>query len=320
MTVAVIGDSNVDLEILLPATGVEGNEHAHSDPTLSGGGSAANAAAALSRLGVTTRFVGTVGSDVYGAAAIASLADAGVDTSGVRMVDGGTTVMVLVVVPIGGERLIYVWPPRGGAHLELGVDDAVDGVEGASWLHVSGIALRGEPAAGSILTVMDAARSSGAVVSLDVNLRLENWGWESDFRPTIDQALQRSDVVFGGAVDELCPLSDVGDPVQAVTGLATTRRLVVGRLGAGGAVAHDGDRLYRAEGHQVEVVDTVGAGDAFDAGFIASRMRGESIEMALRYANGTAALSIGRPGARATPSHEEVVAFIGGEGQTAACC
>ncbi len=310
MTVAVIGDVNVDLEIVLPATGVEGSEHAHSDPALSGGGSAANAAAALSGLGVATHFVGTVGSDVYGVAATASLTEAGVDTSGLHVVDGGTTVMVLVVVPPGGERLIYVWPPRGGAHLELGVDDAVAGVEDASWLHVSGIALRGEPAAGSILAAMDAARSSGAVVSLDVNLRLENWGWESDFRTTIDQAVGRSDVVFGGAADELCPLSDVGDPVQAVTGLATANRLVVGRLGAGGAVAHDGDRLYRAEGHEVEAVDTVGAGDAFDAGFIASRMRGESIDTALRYANATAGITIGRSGARSTPSHAEVVAFI----------
>ena len=310
MTVAVIGDVNVDLEIVLPATGVEGSEHAHSDPMLSGGGSAANAAAALSGLGVATRFVGTVGSDVYGVAATKSLADAGVDTSRLRVVDGGTTVLVLVVVPLGGERLIYVWPPRGGAHLDLGVEDAVDGVEGVSWLHVSGIALRGQPAAGSILAAMGAARSAGAVVSLDVNLRLENWGWESDFRATIAEAVQRSDVVFGGAADELCPLSDVADPVQAVTGLATTNRLVVGRLGAGGAIAHDGDRLYRAEGHAVEVVDTVGAGDAFDAGFIASRMRGESIDTALRYANGTAALTVGRPGARSTPSHEEVIEFI----------
>jgi len=311
MTVAVIGDVNVDLEIVLPAAGVEGSEHAHPSPTLSGGGSAANAAAALSGLGVTTRFVGAVGSDVYGAAATASLANAGVDTSGVRLVDGGATVMVLVVVPLGGERLIYVWPPRGGAHLELGVDDAVAGVENVSWLHVSGIALRGEPAAGSILTAMDTARSGGATVSLDVNLRLENWGWESGFRATIDQAMQRSDVVFGGAVDELCPLSDIGDPVEAVTGLATASRLVVGRLGAGGAIAHDSDRLFQAAGHEVEVVDTVGAGDAFDAGFIASRMRGESIDMALSYANGTAALTIGRSGARSTPSHEEVVSFIG---------
>lgn len=311
MTVAVIGDVNVDLEILLPAPGVEGSEYAHSGPTLSGGGSAANTAAALSGLGVTTRFVGSVGSDVYGAAATASLTEAGVDTSGMRVVDRGSTVMVLVVVPLGGERLIYVWPPRGGAHLDLGVDDAVAGLDDVSWLHVSGIALRGEPAAGSILAAMDAARSSGVVVSLDVNLRLENWGWESDFRATIDRALQRSDVVFGSAADELCPLSDVGDPVQAVTGLATTNCLVVGRLGADGAIAHDGNRLFRAEGHEVKVVDTVGAGDAFDAGFIASRMRGETIDVALRYANATAALTIGRSGARSTPSHQEVVALIG---------
>lgn len=310
MSVVVIGDANVDLEIVLPAAGPAGSEHALRDPSLSGGGSAANAAATLAGLGVATRFVGTVGADVHGAEAAASLAGAGVDTKAVRVADAGTTVMVLVVVPPDGERLIYVWPPRGGAHLELGAGEAVEGVQGASWLHVSGIALRGEPAAGSVLEAMDEARSGGAIVSLDLNLRLENWGWESGFRETITEAVERSDVVLGGAVDEFCPLVGVDDPLRAVARLAAADRLVVGRLGAEGAVAHDGARLYRAGGFEVEVVDTVGAGDAFDAGFIAARLREEPIEKALRYANGVAALTIGRPGARSTPSHEEVTAFV----------
>lgn len=310
MSVVVIGDANVDLEIVLPAAGSEGVEHVHVDPSLVGGGSAANAAAALSRLGVSTRFVGTIGSDVYGAEAVDSLAGADVDTTGLEVVAGGMTVMVLVVVPPDGGRLIYVWPPRGGAHLQLGVEQAVAGVEGASWVHVSGIALRGEPSATSILVAMGAARKAGATVSLDVNLRLENWGWEDGFREVIIGAVESSDVVFGGAVDELSPLVEVDDPLLAISGLASDGRLVVGRLGADGAVAHDGDRLYRAVGFPVDVVDTVGAGDAFDAGFIAARLRNEPVDVALRYANAVAALTILRRGARSTPSHEEVVALM----------
>jgi len=311
VSVVVIGDVNVDLEIVLPVSGNDGIEHTHPDPQLSGGGSAANTAAALARLGVVTRFVGTVGSDAHGTEAVASLSDAGVDTSALRVAGTGHTVMVLVVVPPGGERIIYVWPPRGGAHLEIGAEEAFAGVQGASWLHVSGIALRGEPASASILAAMDEARSGGATVSLDLNLRLENWGWESNFRETITDAVGRSDLVLGGAVEELCPLAGVGDPVFAVAELAIGDRMVVGRLGADGALAHDGDRSYRSEGFEVEVVDTVGAGDAFDAGFIAARLREEPIEKALRYANAVAAVTIGRSGARSTPTHEEVVALLG---------
>ncbi len=311
MSVVVIGDANVDLEIVLPAVGPEGSEYTHPDPSLSGGGSAANTAAALAGLDVATRFVGTIGSDGYGAAAAASLLDAGVDTSALGVTSAGTTVMVVVVVPPSGERLIYVWPPRGGAHLELSADEAVAGVRGASWVHVSGIALRGDPAAESILEAMHEAHSAGAIVSIDVNLRLENWGWESGFRETIREAIDLSNVVLGGAADEFCPLVGLEDPLDAVAELATADRLAVGRLGADGVVAHDGSRLYRTDGFEVAVVDTVGAGDAFDAGFIAARLRGEPVDRALRYANGVAALSIGRSGARSTPNHEEVVLLVG---------
>lgn len=312
MSVTVIGDINVDLELVLPGAGPQGREHAHPEPVLSGGGSAANTAAALSRLGFPTKFVGTVGADAYGAEAVASLARAGVDIDAVSVSTNGVTVVVVVVVPPDGERLIYVWPPRGGAHLELDEDQAITAARSASWLHVSGIGLRGEPAAGAMLTSMGEARAAGATVSLDLNLRLENWGWDSDFKKTIWAAVESCDVVFGGAIDELCPLAGVGDPIEAAASLAATAdRLVVGRLGAEGSIAQFGDRLSRADGFEVKVVDTVGAGDAFDAGFIAARLRGDSVDDALRYANAVAALTIARPGARATPVPDEVVALIG---------
>jgi sugar/nucleoside kinase (ribokinase family) len=311
LTVVVVGDVNVDLHLVLPTTIDGRGEHANPDATLSGGGSAANAAAALARLGVATRFVGMIGNDTYGVEAVKSLADAGVDTTAIQTSPDGMTVMVLVVVPADGDRLIYVWPPRGGAHLGLVVDVAAAGIRDASWIHVSGIALRGEPAASSILQAMETARSAGVPVSLDVNLRLENWGWESGFRDTITAAIERSDIVLGGAIDEICPLVGGDDPHGAVAELATAGRIVVGRLGADGAIAHDGDRSYSAGGFEVEVVDTVGAGDAFDAGFIAARLRGESLEPSLRYANAVAALAIGRQGARSTPGHDHVMGLIG---------
>jgi ribokinase len=62
---------------------------------------------------------------------------------------------------------------------------------------------------------------------------------------------------------------------------------------------------------EVDVVDTTGAGDAFDAGFIvAARLRGLGIDDALAYANAVAAVKVTRPGARAVPTHEEVLAFL----------
>ena len=302
MTVVVAGDINVDLEIALPAGGVD-LDHRHADPVLTGGGSAANTAAALGRLGIETRFIGTVGSDAYGVDAVASLAAAGVDVARVAAVPTGNTVMVLVVVPADGDRLIYVWPPRGGAHLELTTDSVVAGLEGASWFHVSGIALRGEPAGTALLTAMEAACAAGIPVSLDTNLRLENWGWETGFRDTIDRAVDLADVVFGNLIEEIVPLAAGREPGEALRSLSRSDRLVVGRVGAGGAVAHDGN-------HEIDVVDTVGAGDAFDAGFIAARLEGAGLEESLAFANAVAALGISQRGARATPNAVAVAAFM----------
>lgn len=306
MTVAVLGDLNVDLEIELPS---RGGAHANPDPVLRGGGSAANTAVELSRLGIATRFVGTVGDDAYGRQAMDLIERSGVDVSTVRSVDDAT-VMVVVVLAAGGERLVYVWPPRGGAHLAMREGQARRGVDGAEWVHVSGIALRGEPAAPSILAAMSAARSAGATVSLDLNLRLENWGWEHGFRASVEAAITHSDVVLGSFADEIVPLTGSSDATEALAGLAADSRIVIARLGRKGAVAHDGRRLYESAGFEVEAVDTVGAGDAFNAGFIAARCRGAEMSDALEYANAAAALTVAALGAQSGPSPDAVASLI----------
>lgn len=309
MSVVVIGDANVDLEIVLP----DGRHapHANPEPRLFGGGSAANTAAALARLGVGCRFVGTVGDDTYGRFAIESLEEAGVDTSHVESTGRAPTVMVIVVVSPDGERLIYVWPPTGGAHAELSVDTAASSIRTAEWLHVSGLCLRVSPAREAVLSAMERARGVGIPVSFDLNLRLENWGWDGDFRAVVDRAIERSDVVLGAAVDEITPLADLEDPVEAATALAGDGRLVIARLGSDGAVACTRERAVSQPGFRVDVVDTVGAGDAFNAGFIAARHRGADVSRSVTWGNAVAALAIRRAGARSTPTLREVEDLLG---------
>lgn len=304
MSVVVIGDANVDLEIRLPSG--RSIEHANPDPIMSGGGSAANTAAGLARLGVPCTFVGTVGDDAGGRFAVSSLAEAGVDVSRMRSVQDEATVMVIVIVQPNGERLIYVWPPRGGAHAELDRSTAVSAVGDARWLHVSGICLRVSPAREALLSAMEHARQVGATVSLDLNLRLENWGWEEGFRDVARAAIDRADVVLGAAVDEISALAGIADPVEAAAVLAGDERTVIARAGEHGAAGHRRGVVTSAPGFDIDVADTVGAGDAFNAGFIAARLEGAGLEDALRWGNGVAALTISKSGARSTPSRSEV--------------
>jgi sugar/nucleoside kinase (ribokinase family) len=308
MSVVVLGDANIDLEIQLP---VEARAtHANPDPELSGGGSAANTADALGRLGVPTRFVGAVGDDAAGRHVVESLAQAGVDTSAVQTVRTDPTVMVIVVLPPDGDRLIYVWPPRGGAHAHLDVERAVDAVEDAEWVHVSGICLRVTPARHALLAAMERAQERGTPVSLDLNLRLENWGWEDGFRDVVLEAVDRADVVLGSAADEITALGDAEDPVTAARHLPGYDRLIVARLGANGSMAITDRDVTTVPGFDVPVVDTVGAGDAFNAGFIAASLEHRSIEEALTWGNAVAATTISRRGARSGPSRDEVMSLL----------
>ncbi len=307
MTVVVIGDANVDLEIRLPS---DAATHANPDPVMSGGGSAANTAAGLARLGTGVRFVGTVGDDAAGRFAVGSLAQAGVDVTGIRTVDDDSTVMVIVVVRDDGERLIYVWPPRGGAHAALDASTATDAVQGSAWLHVSGICLRVEPARQAMLDAMERARGAGIPVSLDLNLRLENWGWEDGFRQTVSEAIERADVVFGSSRDEICAMAGSDDPIEAAAAIAGGERTVVARLAEHGAIAMHRGVAVSSPGLPAAVVDTVGAGDAFNAGFISARIEGAPLAEALRTGNAVAAFTISRSGARSTPTRAQLEAIL----------
>lgn len=310
MTVVVIGDANVDLELRLPDGGASHPLPRNPEPRLFGGGSAANTAAALARLGVETRFVGTVGEDSHGQFAAASLAAAGVSTEFVATTAVAPTVMVIFAVQPDGERLVYVWPPRGGAFSALTHDVAVEALESADWLHVSGLCMRTSPSREAAVAAMRHARRRRVPVSFDVNLRLETWGWEGGFREFVHGAIEHADIVMGNGPEEIVPLAGIDGMVDAASAIAGTARLVIARDGAAGSVACSRESVVRSAGFAVEVADTMGAGDAFNAGFIAARLAGSSWEDSLRLANAVGALSVTRSGARQTPTLADTLRFL----------
>jgi fructokinase/2-dehydro-3-deoxygluconokinase len=149
--------------------------------------------------------------------------------------------------------------------------------------------------------------------SLDLNLRLELWGLPAPVRAAAEAAVGLADVVFGSGPEELVPLAralghDVGSVEAAALALAGGSRTVVARLGAGGALAATPDgRLVRSPGFTVEQRNPVGAGDAFDAGFIAARVEELPLEEALRWGNALGALKVNREGgARDLPNRTQV--------------
>jgi len=332
--VVVLGDLNADLSILLPDRCGSSAGRSASEPRLTGGGTAGNTAAALGRLGVPVEFLGSVGDDGFGRWLAGDLGASGVGVRGLVVTGEAPTCQVIAMVEPDGERYLVVWPTDGGALTRLSPGDVdLALVGGAAWLHTSGMCLRAAPVASAVLAGMRAARAAGVPVSLDLNLRLELWGLPDGVRAVVAEAVSLADVVFGSGAEELVPLAVAmslvvaggrgsgvrpggvgmaGEIEAATAALAGGSRTVVARLGADGALACGPDgAIVRAPGFPAELRNPVGAGDAFNAGFIAACVAGLDLAGALRWGNAVGALKVARDGgARDQPSRTEVEGLL----------
>ncbi len=310
--VVVLGDACVDMIMRLPNRASATSDLALSSPQLHGGGSAANVSVALARLGVAVAMVGSVGDDGYGRWVRTDLGREGVNIQGVSLLHDAFTPMVIALIEPDGERLVVVWPPKDGAYLQLQAD-AIDPVliTSASWLHTTGICLRDSPVRETVLYEMEQARKAGLSVSLDLNMRLELWGLDDETRKTFEWAIKLSDVVFGNAEEEIMPISGADSVEAGAQYLCDGRRVIVARQGNKGALVFTPKETFHAPAFQTDVVDTLGAGDAFNGGFIAACLAKVGIKEAARWGNAVAALKIGQAGARSLPSLEDLQKMLG---------
>jgi ribokinase len=252
-----------------------------------GGGSAANVAAALAGLSVPAGVVGAVGDDEHGHLARRELTAADVDPDHLLSVDGEATTVKYLLVDADGEVAVL---GNVGANEAVGPDDVdPDYVADADHLHLT--SQRPETAA----ALAEAAVDADLRVSFDPGRRLA----DREF----DRTLELADVVFLNDREAEALLDEQPAP-------AVGRRVVVVKHGAGGAEVRTPDGDYRHPGFDVEPVDTTGAGDAFAAGYVATRLDGGDHEHALEFANACGALAARAEGARSTPGRAEVERFL----------
>lgn len=310
-TALVMGDVNVDL--VIPLSDLDGGPPQPRPETLKlhGGGTGGNTAAALARLGIPTRFIGTVGDDGYGRWSAEDLQKEGIDTRFLHIVDGFFTSIVLAVIHPDGERELFVWPDSGGAHTRLSPEMITpDVLESAGWLHTTGLCLREEPVREAQLKAMRLAKEAGLSVSLDLNLRMETWGLDNTIRKAFDQAVSLADVVFGSGMDEILPYTGLDSIRKGAEDLSAGERIVIARLGSEGALAVGPGVFFTSPAFKVDLVDTLGAGDAFNGGFICAQMENQSLEECVRWGNAAAGLKIGQTGARGLPDRNELIKFL----------
>lgn len=274
------------------------------------GGSVANTACTVARLGVPVWFAGTCGKDAYGAELIRSLRQENVDTHLVRMDPALPTQLVLLVLNESGDRTAFACPAHGGSQHAILPEQLPETLaDSIGWLHVSGMMLREDPAASSQLQLMQRCRERGIPVSLDINARIEAIG-DRFFSDNLQKAKAFASVIFGSALDEIPLLADRHDAETAALSLAQNGTTVIARSGDQGAVLYTQNQRLHFPAFSVTVADTVGAGDTFDGAFIAAVCSDCTVADAMRFANAAAAICVSKPGGRSGPTLAELHAFL----------
>lgn len=309
-----IGDVLVDLLSYISRMPPPGGNAWGTAVQMFPGGGTANVATSLARLGVASAFAGRVGADPYGQFLLEDFEQEGVETSLVRLDERVFTGIVFTLVDETGERTFFPCA-RGAAHLQLARGD-VEAIPYSDFrlLHACGISLVENPARDAIIHALRLARQAGVPTYYDPNLRLEGDVFLDAYREAQWQAIGLADTVMVGEA-ELALLCN-GDNVAAGARQMLERgaELVVVKQGSDGATAFWPGGEASAPAYRVEAVDTSGAGDAWDAGFIAARLRDTPIEAALTYANAVAAIKVTRAGPRAVPSYLEVEVWMAAPG------
>ena len=278
--IVVIGDIAVDIVSKLATPLVRGSD-APAEISLMPGGSGANVAVWLARLGQRATFVGRIGDDMFGRWLRDDLVAEGVEAA--LVVDKARrTGVIQVLVEPDGERTMA---PDRGANAAWAQDEISETlIAGADLLHVVGYVLLDRASRPGALAAMAYARKHGVPVSLDPSSHAPLRGLGPDaFWELV------------GEVDLLLPnrheaqaLAGSQEPEAALLALSRHAGAVVIKLDREGCIVWEDGRVERTPAPAVQVVNATGAGDAFDAGLLAAWRSGQGLRAACR-----AAVSLG---------------------------
>jgi sugar/nucleoside kinase (ribokinase family) len=285
--VLVVGELNVDVilnQIDRPVA--VGKEVLANAMTLTLGSSSAIFASNLATLGSRVTFSGKLGQDDFGDHVISALRKRGVDVSNIIFSDGIST-GATIVLNYGEDRAMITHP---GAMAEFTLEDITHSVFAkARHMHVSSIFL--QPGLKKhVIQLFERAKAEGMSTSLD-----PQWdpaeAWDLD----LHQLLRYVDV-FMPNVKELECMTGIYDPLTAMKALPTANIVVVKNGSSGAWLQHGDDVVHQASFLNRKVVDSIGAGDSFDAGFIHKYVQQRPLFECLEFAALTGAVNTTMPG------------------------
>jgi sugar/nucleoside kinase (ribokinase family) len=311
LDVISVGDANIDLLMKVPhhpdldpsgdrGSGVRGTEY-HLGP----GGVAANVAAVMAQFGNRVGFIGVVGDDDLGQTLRQNLATRGIDLHYLRAISDHQTSLLCCFESSDAQAVFYSCPgPR-----RIPADClAEEYLASARLLFLSGNMLTQDEGTGRLLVeTLRKVRQRDVIVAVDPS----KFWLNPALVPYVHQAIAETDVLLPNA-NEAELLSGCALPLEAARALlAKGPQMVAIKLGEAGCVVCSPDEEIEMPAFKTDVRAYLGAGDAFNGGFLHSYLRRWPLKKIARFANATASLKLRYPGTQAgLPTETEVEAFL----------
>lgn len=303
----VVGRVGMDL---YPPVGVA-TEHAEGF-TADMGGSSANIAAGIVKLGGKAALVTCVSDDAVGRFCRNKLADYGVDATYVKSVGGEARNSLAIYESRveGHQSVIY---RNGAADFEMTIAD-VEAVDYSRFgaLVTAGTVFAAEPSRTAAFRAFELARAAGLPIIFDVDYRPYSWPSPKVAEEVLSQAAGMSDVIVGNDEEFGFMAGGIEKGLDKARELAaSTATIVVYKMGAEGAITMSAEGEMRTGIYTVEALKPTGAGDSFMAGMLSSLAAGLDLKTAVLRGSACAAIVVAKPGcAPAMPYPADLDAFL----------
>ncbi len=280
------------------------------------GGAPANFAVGLARLGVDVAFVGKVGDDPFGEYLLDVLKKEKVNTENViKAQKNERTALAFVSLDEDAERE-FVFYRKNAADLQFTEKELkLDYLANAKYIHFGTVSLTEEPSRTATIAAIEKCREAGGKSCFDPNLRLDLWENLETIREIIDKVLKKTDILYP-SLDELkfiLQREDIEEQeaIDLIIEKYPIDIVALKRGKEGCLIKKREDFFLTIPAFDVDVLDTTGAGDGFNVGFIFGLIEEKSIEEAGIMGNAVGALVIQKKGAMTSlPSREELQEFL----------
>ncbi len=312
-------------ELLIDFVSTEKDVSLTDLPSFAGaaGGAPANVAVGLARLGVSAGFIGKVGRDPFGEHLRRTLDREGVDTEFLRLSQSARTTLAFVATRSDGEKDICFYRNPGADVLLTAEEVNPSYLQGARLFHFGSVSLSRPPAREATLHAALIARRAGLVISYDPNWRPSLWSDPREASGLIWEAMAFADIVHCAEEEWefITGCDELAAGAQKILGAGP--ELVVVTRGERGCYYDDGASRGEVEGFAVEVVDPLGAGDAFVAAMLShlmyapkrARLPEGQLREIMTHANAAGALTCMRRGViPALPTSKEIDQFLAARG------